>query len=118
MLTEVTGQLSFWILLAGILVSLGSYKLITAQSAEQIKEIIKQSADQAKEITTKIDDFRLETKVEQGSVRSDLMHMNEKINRIEQDTAILRAQSTKFSEDIVKTQVKLEVIERQKHAIN
>ena len=109
MLTPLTSDLGFWVVIATILINVGSYKLLTKQNTDSNGE----NSKQIRQLGEKIDNIGFDIKLDQGEMRSDLKHMNEKINRIESDTAATRAQSNLFSESIAKIQVKMQSIEKR-----
>lgn len=111
MLTTLTSDLGFWIIISTVLISIGTYKLLTKQNADANAK----NSEQIKELGEKIDNFRVDTKIEQVRMQSNFEHMNEKINRIESDTTVTRAQSNMFSEAIAKMQVKLQNVEDKKN---
>lgn len=109
MLTPLTSDLGFWIVVATVLINLGSYKLLTKQNTDSNGE----NSKQIKQLGEKIDNFSFDIRLNQGEMQSELRHLNEKINRIETDTATTRAQSNFFSESIAKIQVKMQGIEKR-----
>lgn len=109
MLTPLTSDLGFWIVIATALINLGSYKLMTKQNTTANGE----NSKQIRQLSEKVDTVGFDIKLEQGKIQSDLQHMNEKINRIESDTAATRLQSGFFSEAIAKIQVKMQSMEKR-----
>ena len=102
MLTDITGNIGFVIVFCTIFMGIGAYKFIT-----------KQNSDQLKVLGDKIDDFRMDTKIEQVKMQGNFEHMNEKQNRIESDTGTTRVQVSALSESVAKIQVRLQNIERE-----
>lgn len=102
MLTSLTGNIEFYIFVATVLIGVGAYKLITKQNTEQIKVL-----------GDKIDRFSFDISLEQVRISENLKGINEKANRIEIDTASLRAQGSVFAESIAKMQVRVETLERE-----
>lgn len=109
MLTPLTASIEFWMAFATICMLAGAYKLITKQNSEQIKGL----GSKVDNIGGKVDDIKTDMKIDQARVHSNFEHMNEKINRIENDTTITRAQGTMLSEAIAKMEIKLQNIERE-----
>jgi chromosome segregation ATPase len=104
MMTQFTAQVGFWIFFVTAIMSAGTYKLLTKQHSEQIKELSEKSSVEIKEIGVKID--RLQG--EQSMVNNNFQHMSDKINRVEHDTTIMRDQMGNFSIDLAKIQAQLE----------
>lgn len=108
MLTPLTVNIDVWIFICTALIGVGGYTLITKQNSAQIKKL----SSKVDTIGGKVDEIRTDMKVDQARVHSNFDHMNEKINRIESDTTMIRAQSSVFSESIARIQVRLQILEK------
>lgn len=108
MLTSLTSDLGFWIIFSTVLISIGTYKLLTKQNADANL----QNSQQIKALGEKIDGFSFEIRLEQVRAHENLKNITEKVNRIENDTTAMRAQSGVFSESIAKIKVKMENLEK------
>lgn len=109
MLTPLTVNIDVWIFICTALIGVGGYTLITKQNSLNIKNL----GNKVDTIGGKVDDIKTDMKIDQAKVHSNFDHMNEKINRIESDTTITRAQGTMLSEAVAKIQVRLQNIERE-----
>lgn len=109
MLTPLTFNIDVWMFVCTALIGVGGYTLITKQNSAQIKTL----SGKVDHIGEKVDDIRMDMKIDQAKVHTNFEHMNEKINRIETDTTIMREKSNDLSEAIAKIQVKLQNIERE-----
>lgn len=109
MLTPLTVNIDVWIFICTALIGVGGYMLITKQNSSQIKNV----GTKVDTIGGKVDEIKIDMKIDQAKVHSNFEHMNEKINRIENDTTITRAQGTMLSEAVAKIQVRLQNIERE-----
>lgn len=107
MLTPLTVNIDVWIFICTALIGVGGYTLITKQNSAQIRTL----GGKVDHIGEKVDDIRMDMKIDQAKVHTNFEHMNEKINRIETDTTIMREKSNELSEAIARIQVKLENIE-------
>lgn len=114
MLTSLTNNLGFWIIFATVLISIGTYKLLTKQNMESNAR----NSEEIKEIGSKIDSFSMQIKLEQVKMQSNLENLNEKTNRIENDTTMIRAQSNLFSDSIARMQVRLQNLEKGENHAN
>lgn len=108
MLTSLTTDLGFWIIFSTVLISIGTYKLLTKQNADANLK----NSEQIKELGEKIENFSMDIKLTQVELGANFKNMNEKINKIEGDTAVTRVQSNNFSESIARIEVRLQNVER------
>ena len=102
MLTVITAQVGFWIVLATVLMTIGSYILLTKQNSSSNSE----NSKQIRVLGEKMD--RIGNSVEINQVKTELRleHLNDKTNKIENDTAATRAQLSMLSEAITKIKVR------------
>ena len=108
MLTSLTSDLGFWIIFATVLINIGTHKLLTKQNVESNAR----NSAEIKELGAKIDNFSMEIRLEQVRMQSNFENINEKTNKIENDTTMIRAQSNLFSESIARIQVRLQSLEK------
>jgi len=115
MITQLTASIEFWIFAVTALIGVGGYTLITKQNSAQIKELSQKTAAQARDISDKLDNMRMEVKVEQATMKGNFERLDDAINRIEKDTAVTKDKSNELSQAIARIQVKLENIENGGH---
>lgn len=109
MITDITFNIGLIMFFCTALMGIGAYRLITKQNSEANAE----NGKQILRLGEKIDDFSLETKMEQVKVSENLKTINEKVNRIESDTTAMRSHSRISSESIAKIEIRVENLERE-----
>ena len=102
MLTVITAQVGFWIVLATVLMTIGSYILLTKQNSSSNSE----NSKQIRVLGEKMDKIGNSVEINQVKTELRLEHLNDKTNKIEHDTAATRAQLSMLSEAITKIKVR------------
>lgn len=109
MLTPLTVNIDVWIFICTALIGVGGYILITKQNSLNIKNL----GNKVDTIGGKVEDIKSEMKIEQVRIIEKLNGIHEKANRIEGDTASLRAQGGMLGESIARIEVRVETLERE-----
>lgn len=120
MASDFTNSVQFWLFIVTGLMALGGYKLLTKQNASANAQNSRDIKELGTKIDSKIDALGIVTnqaltaiQMEQVKLQSSITNMNEKINRIEHDTTITRAQGNMSSESIARLDVRLNNIENK-----
>jgi len=107
MLTPLTVNIDVWIFICTALIGVGGYTLITKQNSAQIKNL----GNKVDMIGGKVDEIKMDMKIDQAEFHSNFKHMDETMIRIEKDTTITREKTNDLSQAVGKIEVRLQRLE-------